>query len=254
MRTGHTLNDRLRNLADRVDHLDSGTDRFVATALETDDQFVKRRAIQLLADILDTDLSETADQLLKDVILRPFVPLTERYDKLGNEYTGHTAKEELVRKQYVVERKVTVEPVKRKLLQLTDKGRHHLERQDWNTSIDGRGGIVHKFWQHTIKDIMQDADEVAIEKHDADVYFKIRENEVAVEIARRNKKREVEHVQKHIDQGLNKVFVCCATKTVMNGIKQRLHERRLMEHDVEITTLHNFLTEHGLQQPHLTHL
>lgn len=190
---------------------------------------------------LATNLSDDAILLLQDVPEHPFVELTDRYDRLLNRYRGNKAKNELVEEEYVTEYRVEIQPVKRTLLDPTEKGRIYLASEDIAMSVRGRGGIVHKFWQHRIKETFEPkATFTKIERLDADVYVEINELRLAIEVARSNRKREIEHVEKHLDNDFDGVVVACQNEHVRQALERRLAENDLLTDDVQLRLLRFF--------------
>ena len=175
----------------------------------------------------EIELSEDARQLLKDIINNPFKPLTQRYERFSSTYKGNKAKEQLVEQGVVIERKVRVGE-QRKLLQLTEKGRDHASSSlDLDTKQRGRGGIIHRYWQHQLKEIFEEAGwHVFLEKFDADVYVNMGNTELAVEIAMGDNTREIEHIEKHLDRDFL-VWIICRNQEIRDGLKQRIEEKGL---------------------------
>lgn len=187
------------------------------------------------------EISDEAERLLADVAERPFLPLTDRYEMFSSTGKGSPVKAELVSKGFVVERKIRVPELKRTLLELTQRGRMYLHEEMGNQAeLEGRGGIVHQFWQHTIKDIFEDYGWLAeLEKDDADVVATQANIELAIEVAMGDNPREVEHVQNHLEQ-FDNVVVACRDKSVMDGIRKRLEERGLLSDRVSLHTFQTF--------------
>lgn len=66
--------------------------------------------------------------------------------------------------------------------------------------------------------------------------------ELAVEVALGNNPREIEHVEKHLDNGFT-VWVLCRNKDVREGLQQRLEENNLLNNSVVFRLLRDFSTE-----------
>jgi len=197
--------------------------------------------VQIPDNPQEVDLSEDADRLLEDVIENPFRPVTERYQRFSSSYKGNKAKNELVNQGIVVEREVkNVE--KRKLLQLTEKGRDYVEDElGIEVKHEGRGGVIHRYWQHRIREAFEEAGWHAfIEKFDADVYVNMGSQELVVEAAMENNPRELEHVEKHLDKEFT-VWVACRSKEVRNGLKQKMKENSLETESVVFRLFRDFL-------------
>ncbi|WP_237561350.1 ATP-binding protein [Halostella pelagica] len=169
-------------------------------------------------------VSDESEQLLRGVVEEPFIPLTERYETFSSRYKGNKAKNELVETGLVTEQSIRTGTGARKLLELTDRGRNYVEQTlDIDPRHEGRGGIVHRYWQHKVKEIFESAGwATTLELFDADVYVNTGELEIVVEIAMENTKREREHVEKHLEQGFEVVWVVCPTEKVRDGLKQRV--------------------------------
>jgi DNA-binding PadR family transcriptional regulator len=174
------------------------------------------------------ELSNEADRLLEDVVENPFKPLTKRYDRFSSRYKGNKAKNELVEHGVVIERQVKSQDGKRKLLQLTDQGRSYAEDTlDLDAEHQCRGGIIHRYWQHQIKDAFKEKGWNAfLEKFDADVYVNMGDTELAVEVAMGDNPREIEHVEKHLDR-FDTVWVTARSREILDGLRQRLKENEL---------------------------
>ena len=173
-------------------------------------------------------VSSEADILLKDIVEHPFKPLTERYNRFSSSYKGNKAKNELVDAGVIIERNVKTGKEKRKLLQLTEKGRDYAgDSLDLDVKQGGRGGIVHRYWQNQIMNVFEDAGwPVFLEKFDADVYVNMDDTELVVEVAMGNNPREIRHVEKHLDR-FDSVWVACRNQQVLDGLKQRVKENEL---------------------------
>jgi DNA-binding PadR family transcriptional regulator len=143
-------------------------------------------------------------RMLVDVAENPFTPLTERYEEFASDYQGNRSKDELVDAGLVIERNVRAKPMRRKLLQLTEKGRQYLSEIGVDVDREGGGGIVHQFWQHRMKEKFEEAGWTPkLELLDADVYVHLGDAELVVEVAMENKEREVDHVKQHLDTGFD---------------------------------------------------
>jgi DNA-binding PadR family transcriptional regulator len=175
----------------------------------------------------EIELSNEADRLLKDVVENPFNALTERYQLFSSRYKGNKAKDELVDQGILFERQVKTGE-RKKLLELTDKGRDYVENQlDLDAKHRGRGGIVHRYWQHRIKEAFEDAGWHAfLEKFDADVYVNMDTSELVVEVAMGNNPREIEHIKEHLDTSFT-IWVAARNREIRDGLKQRMKEEGL---------------------------
>jgi len=194
-------------------------------------------------DPTEVQVSELGNRLLKDVIENPFKPLTERYQRFSSSYKGNKAKNELVDQGIVIERNVKSGDGKRKLLQLTEKGRDHAEDSlDLDTKHQGRGGIIHRYWQHRIKEAFEEQGWAAeLEVFNADVYANTGEKEIVVEVAMGDNKREIDHVKQHLETGFDEVCVAARNREVLERLKQRIDETGLdLNNTLELGVFEDF--------------
>ncbi|MFC5133734.1 MULTISPECIES: ATP-binding protein [Haloferacaceae] len=190
----------------------------------------------------DIDLSDEAVQLLKDVIDNPFTSLTDRYERFANDYKANQVKTELVDAELVRERTLTQGTEHHKLLELTDRGRSYVEDElDQDIEHRGRGGIIHRYWQHQIRDVFELAGWTAkVELFDADVYVYMDEKEIAVEVAMGTNDREIEHAKQRLDRGLDEVWVVCPNESVKNELKQQMEDEDLPMERIEFRRFRDF--------------
>jgi len=195
---------------------------------------------QVPSDPQTIDLSDDGVRLLEDVVRNPFKPLTERYSVFSSSYKGNKAKNELVEQGVVIERVVKTGS-QRKLLELTEKGRDHVEDSlDLEVKHRGRGGVVHRFWQHQIHDLFEEAGwPVFLEKFDADIYVNMGTTELAVEVATGDNPREIQHVEKHLDRDFQ-VWVACRNSDVRDGLQQRLADNDVPSENVVFRLFREF--------------
>ncbi|WP_236544811.1 ATP-binding protein [Salinirussus salinus] len=179
-------------------------------------------------DPTEIQVSNEANRLLKDIVENPFKPLTERYEGFSSTYKGNKAKNELVDQGVVIERNIKAQDGKRKLLQLTEKGRDYAESLDLEVKHRGRGGIIHRYWQHQVKEAFEEQGwDAFLEKFDADIYINMGNTELVVEVAMGDNPREIEHVQQHLESGFDAVWVAARNQEVLDGLKQRTEEQGL---------------------------
>jgi len=169
------------------------------------------------------ELSDDAITLLTDVVEHRFKSLNERYELFANDYKANQIKNELVDAGIVTEKTLTQGKERHKLLELTDKGRDYIEAKlEREIDHQGRGGIVHRYWQHQIRDVFQMAGwTTKIELFDADVYVLMDDKELAVEVAMEANDREVQHAKQRLDRGLDEVWVVCPNKTVSSELAEK---------------------------------
>ncbi|WP_436935726.1 ATP-binding protein [Halovenus marina] len=201
---------------------------------------------EVLDDPNRIDLSNNANRLLKDIIENPFKPLTERYQRFSSSYKGNKAKNELVDQSIAVERKVK-NGENRKLLQLTEKGRSYAENTlDLDTKHQGRGGIIHRYWQHFIRDAFEEAGWHAfLEKFEADIYVNMGNTELAIEVAMGDNPREIKHVEKHLERGFI-LWITCRNKEIQEGLKQRIEEQGIDTDQLVFRLLRDFQKSENL--------
>jgi hypothetical protein len=196
----------------------------------------------IIDDPTEIEVSNDADRMLEDVVENPFKPLTERYDQFSSSYKGNKAKNELVENGVVIERHVRTGSGKRKLLELTEKGRDYAEDAvDPDTEQKGRGGVVHQYWQHRVKEVFKAAGWTAeTEVFDTDVYVNFGSSELMIEVAMGNNQREVDHVKQRLDGGIDAVWVVCRNEEIRDGLKQRLEENDLLDDRVAFRLFRQF--------------
>jgi energy-coupling factor transporter ATP-binding protein EcfA2 len=211
------------------------TDRF--------DQYIQEE--QEIEESEESGVSDGAERLLRDVVEEPFRSLTERYQSFSSSYKGNEAKSELLDAGLVVERKVRPESVRRKLLQLTDQGRDYArEELDLEVERKGRGGVVHRFWQHRVQDRFEEVGwSASLEEDDADVSVDMSGVRLAVEIVMQDSAREVDHVRDRLSSGFDVVWVVCRSEEVREGLRERLEESGLSGESVAFRLFRDFCGE-----------
>jgi len=194
----------------------------------------------------EIELSKEADRLLKDVIENPFKALTKRYNLFSSRYKGNKAKDELVDKGIVFERQVKAGD-RKKLLELTDKGREYAEnRLELEVKHRGRGGVVHRYWQHKIREAFNKMGWHAfLEKFDADVYVNMGNSELVVEVAMGDNPREIDHIKKHLDTSFT-TWVAARNQEVLDGLKKRMTEEGLDTDRVAFRLVRDFSAPENL--------
>jgi DNA-binding MarR family transcriptional regulator len=186
-------------------------------------------------------VSSEADRILKDVVENPFKPLTDRYERFSSRYKGNKAKDELVDEGVLIERQVRSNEGRRKLLELTKKGREYAENSlELDTKERGRGGVVHRYWQHRIKEAFEEAGWYAeVEVFDADVYVNMNTAELVVEVAMGDNPREIEHIQKHLNKDFI-VWITARNQEILEGLQQRMEEKGLQTDQVTFRPVRDF--------------
>jgi hypothetical protein len=191
--------------------------------------------------VQDLELSDAAETLLADVVENEFMPLTTRYELFADREEGVAAKDELVSAGLVAERTVKgIQAGKRVLLELTEAGREYVDEEtELEVEQEGRGGVVHRFWQHQIKAVIEEAGwSASLEASDADVWTVMDGTELVVEVAMGDSEREVDHVDKHLEQGFDTIWIACPTQEIENGL-----ETRLADHGVRDAVVFKRLAE-----------
>jgi DNA-binding MarR family transcriptional regulator len=188
------------------------------------------------------NLSDDAGRLLKALALNPFAKLTDQYKELYSSPShGVDAKNELLQNELVEPEQINTGRAKRKLFEITEKGREHLEQEE-NLELHqkGRGGIKHRYWQHRLKNHLEENGWAAkLEELDADIYANNGEHQIAVEIALSSRDREIDHVQKHLERGFDHIIIGAGSKAIQDKLVQKLEENKLNPESVDIHVLQN---------------
>jgi hypothetical protein len=202
------------------------------------------------------EVSEPAERLLRDVVEHPFKSLSERYELFSDAYRGNQVKNDLVEHGLVVEREVKPKRLQRKLLELTARGRDYVENQlNVDMKQRGRGGIVHRFWQQRIVETLEKAGWPAKrELFDADVYVNLGDTELVVEVAMGDNESEAEHVERHLEEGFDAVWIVCRNKAVREGLCERLAENDLLGDRVAFRLVRDFCDPENARLAHLDRL
>jgi hypothetical protein len=215
--------------------------QLTATPRETTDAYEQAvddaPTIDVPAETIEdqVDLSAAAEQLLEDVISHPFKSLTARYECFDNAYQGNKAKTELVDQGLVTEETVTPAAENRTLVELTSDGREYAETcLDVEPTQRGRGGIVHRYWQHRVVEECEAAGWTAKpELFDADVYVHTGDAEIYAEVAMGDNPREIDHMEQHLDAA-DAIWVLCRNETVRDGLRERLAENGLQREPITL--------------------
>lgn len=177
-------------------------------------------------DTVEIQLDSESGELFKHIAQRPFDFVTERYNELElSYYKGNKAKKDLLKKGLVEEKKVKKGKTRGTLFEVTDRGEEYLDDNDVELHRKGRGGIRHRYWQHKLKEKFEEQGwETQIEWNGADLYCAIPDTDLVVEVAMGKYKREISHVEKHLDN-VDKVVVACRNKSVQEWVKGKLENR-----------------------------
>jgi len=142
----------------------------------------------------------------------------------------------------VTEEILTQGTERHKMLDLTEQGRDYVNNEfDREIKHRGRGEIVHRYWQHQIRDAFDLAGRTAkVELFDADVYVLMDDKELAVEVAMRANDREVKHAKQRLERDLDEVWVVCPDEAVSNEIEQRMEEEGLLMDQIAFRLFRDF--------------
>jgi len=194
-------------------------------------------------DIVEEDISETGMQLLEDVVDNPFIPVSERYEKMSSYGTGNRAKKELIESGVIEEAKVKKEGSTLTLLEITGTGREYVEKEGIDFERVGRGGIEHRYWQHKIKGLLEQAGYTAKrEYYDIDVYGNNGEFEIGVEVALGPNEREVDHVKKNLEI-VDQVVVAAKGNNTRSGLKKKLEKEFTGSDNFDVRVLEELAVE-----------
>jgi hypothetical protein len=189
------------------------------------------------------DLAENEWRLLEDVAERPFANLSERYSKLSSTNKGHQAKSSLVEKGLLSEHSVRVSNGRMKLLELTDDGREVLGQRDIDVSRMGRGSVVHRYWQHELRDRFAEAGwDASIESSHADVGAERDGVSIACEVAMSSADREVDHVANRLDAGFDRVAVFSRDRRIADELQESIEEAGVSVDLVEVLCLEDVVS------------
>ena len=112
----------------------------------------------------------------------------------------------------------------------------------------GRGGIVHRYWQHRIEEAFEEQGWSAfVEKFDADVYVNMGNTELVVEVAMGDNPREIKHIEKHLDKDFI-VWIAARNTEIRDGLQQRIKENELESEDVVFRLLRDFNNKEDLPE------
>ncbi|NUC74787.1 DUF87 domain-containing protein [Haloterrigena sp. SYSU A558-1] len=199
-----------------------------------------------VGDTADEDhaLSEAAERLLHDVADQPYTNLSDRYSRLfASRYKGNKAKKALLARGLVQERDVEKKFGRPMLLELTEDGRRRLADDGVAVQRTGRGGIVHRYWQQLLKDRFNEAGYTAVrEQDDADVAVELGDSRIAVEVAMEAVPRELEHVERRLQDGFDSVWIGCRNTAVKADLEEMLVETDLPTDCVHIRLLQELQT------------
>lgn len=224
--------------------IDSTTSESVEVAEEGEARTENRSKDSKEAEL---EVSENAERLLRDVVENPFKSVTERYEGFSSRYQGDKAKKELLEEELIKEKKAKLKKGRMKLFELTDRGEDYLQEMGVELERSGRGGVVHRYWQHRVSERLEaDGLNPVVEKSHADVFVNIDGDAVAIEIAMGRNEREVEHVSDRFEQGFDRVITLCRNRSVKGFIEEKLEDIDPTTEQVVILLLRNFLEDKDL--------
>lgn len=109
-----------------------------------------------------------------------------------------------------------------------------------------RGGVVHRFWQHRLRDAFEEQGYNAeLEDRDADVSTTNGNGEYAVEVAMKDRPREVKHVRKHLAE-FDKILIAARNKDVQDGLQERLSKQGLLNDRITVRLLTDIVNPENL--------
>jgi len=163
---------------------------------------------------------------------KPFMDVTERYKELGYTSTAVANKiqNELIGKGFM--EKVVVNRGYKKgnitLFQITPKGME-FARID-KIDIPGKGGLEHKYWQHTIKEYYEKRGWYAVIEQcfggknvDVGIYNKQTGEQSAIEIELTNQNL-IENLEKDTAAGMHKIIICTRSEEKKKAYEEMLHK------------------------------
>ncbi|NUB91099.1 ATP-binding protein [Haloterrigena sp. SYSU A121-1] len=190
-------------------------------------------------------LSDDAEELLRDIAENPFKSHSERYGIFSetSPHRGVTAKEELDDHCLIREHTTVDESGERKLLEPTDAGKAYLAELDVEVSHRGRGGVVHRYWQDRICTLFQENGyEAAKEQDDTDMAVHVNGGRIAVEVAMRDRQREIDHARDRLQDGFDGVIIACRNPNVRRGLEDRLQNTDLPKQHVQFRLFRDFFS------------
>jgi hypothetical protein len=189
----------------------------------------------------ELEVSERAERLLRDIVENPFKSVTERYEKFSSRYQGDKAKKELLEEELVEEESAKLKQGRVKLFELTDTGEEVAEDLGIDVERTGRGGVIHRYWQHQISSRLEkEGLNPVIEKSHADVFVNFDGEGIAIEVAMGRNDREIQHVSDRLEKGFDRVVTLCRNKAVQGFIQDRLDDVDVSSDQVDVLLLREF--------------
>jgi len=192
----------------------------------------------------EIEVSDEVERLLEDIATHPFKPASQRYDLFSSTGKGYQIKNEALAAGLIEEIGVADAGTTRKLFEFTDRGSDFLDTNSIEIKRNGRGGVVHRYWQHQIKEMLESAGFAAgIEKMDIDVYGNSGKEEIAVEVAMGKNQREIDHIKDRQRRGLN-VLVACQNRGIIEYLKSKVSDEEIDESSVEFQQFQQLSVEY----------
>lgn len=189
----------------------------------------------------ELEVSERAERLLRDIVENPFKSVTERYEEFSSRYQGDKAKKELLEKELVEEKSAKLKQGRVKLFELTDTGEEVAEDLGIDVERTGRGGVIHRYWQHQISSRLGEKGlNPVIEKSHADVFVNFDGEGIAIEVAMGRNDREIQHVSDRLEKGFDRVVTLCRNKSVQGFIQDRIEDVDVSSDQVDVLLLREF--------------
>ena len=198
----------------------------------------------------EPDLSGNEEELLRDIVENPFNTHLERYNLFSESSPsqGITAKNNLLDAGLIQEYSTVDESGERKLLELTTEGKNHLQSQGVEVSYRGRGGVVHRYWQHRICELFRENGyDAEIEGDDADVAVSVDGGRIAIEVAMRDRTRELRHVRDRLDSGFDTVVIACRNPNIRSKLEERISHADVPDDRVTFRLFSDFFSFEDLR-------
>jgi DNA-binding MarR family transcriptional regulator len=172
-------------------------------------------------------VSKEEENFLINVAKRPELTILERFKSLGlTNYMGSKIVKSLVFKGYIKKIKVFTgqrgnQPI---ILELTDKGKEYLKSIGIKLHSEGKGGILHQWWQKKIQEFYKNLGQKAVIEPTAwgantDILIiESSGRRIAVEVAL-SKDGQTKNIQRDLKY-FDKVLVACGSRRIMERVKE----------------------------------
>ena len=180
-------------------------------------------------------LSAEEEQMLLDIVRKPFSGVSKRYDRLSlSRRKGTAVKRSLISRGLVKEEDVSTSSGKIVLLSLTRPGRHQAEELGAETGeLNERASMLHEFWRGVVRHFYEDkgyevTEEKAVSSSGAVDLEARRPGEiVAIEIET-GKSTPLANIRKVIEAGYEKILVVGTDKEVTASIRRKAEDAGLL--------------------------